>query len=172
MCTYLLNLLGFTEGTEGLAPLSPDAVRKGTMEALRRIALAARPGRPTVIVIEDLQWIDRTSEEALSLLADGLAHSPILLVVTYRPDYQSPWLDRLHASQLALQGLSRADSLAVVQSLVPKQHLSSDLEQTILARLKASHSSWRSSPGLSQDPDLRSRSARCRDGQDLLDGQT
>ena len=120
-------------------------------------------------MIEDLQWIDRTSEEALSLLAEGLAHSPILLVVTYRPGYQSPWLDRLHASQLALQGLSRADSLAVVQSLVPKQHLSSDLEQTILTRAEGIPFFLEElARAISEDPDLRSEVTVPETIQDVL----
>ena len=101
------HLLGFAEWSlDALAALSPEAVRKtGTVEALRRIALAGSSRRARLsLVIEDLQWIDRTSEDALSSLVEGLALSPILLMVTYRPGYRPTWLGKSYASQLALRG--------------------------------------------------------------------
>ena len=154
---YLLHLLGFADATDALVALSPEAVKTGTVEALRRLALAGNHGRPIVLVIEDLQWIDRTSEDALSSLVEGLALSPILLMVTYRPGYRPTWLGKSYASQLALEGLTPADSLTVVHSVVPKQHVPPDLEQTILSRAEGIPFFLEElARAISEDSDLRS----------------
>jgi tetratricopeptide (TPR) repeat protein len=133
------------------------------------MALAGNRERPIVLVVEDLQWIDRTSEEALSSLAEGLAPFPILLIVTYRPGYHSPWLGRSYASQLVLQGLTRADSLAVVHSVAPRQHLPSDLEHTILSRAEGIPFFLEElARAISEDPDLRSEVMVPETIQDVL----
>jgi DNA-binding NtrC family response regulator/tetratricopeptide (TPR) repeat protein len=166
---YLFHLLGLVDGTDALIPLSPDSVKTRTMEVLRRVILAGNRGRPIVLVIEDLQWIDRTSEDALSSLVENLAPSPILLVVTYRPGYRSPWLDRSSATQLALQGLSQADSLVVIHSVVPKEHLPLELERAILSRADGIPFFLEElARAISEHPDLRSELMVPETIQDVL----
>jgi transcriptional regulator with AAA-type ATPase domain/tetratricopeptide (TPR) repeat protein len=166
---YLLHFLGCADGTEALVSLSPDAVKTRTMEALRRMALSGSQRRPIVFVMEDLQWIDRTSEDTLSSLAEDLASCPILLIATYRPGYQAPWPDRSYVSQLPLQGLTRSDSLAVVHSVAPKQQLPSDLEQTILSRAEGIPFFLEElARAISEHPDLRSEVMLPETVQDVL----
>jgi transcriptional regulator with AAA-type ATPase domain/predicted ATPase len=113
---YLLHLLGFKEGSEGpLATLTPEAIKNRTIEALRQLSVAGARLRPVVVTIEDLHWIDPTSEEILTVLVDSLAGSRILLLGTYRPGYRPLWLGKSYATQLVLRRLSRADSTAVVE---------------------------------------------------------
>jgi transcriptional regulator with AAA-type ATPase domain/tetratricopeptide (TPR) repeat protein len=131
---YVLHLLGVKEESETLAALSPEAVKARTMELLRQLCLQGSSRRPMIIAIEDMQWIDRTSEEALSALVAIVATRPILLLATYRPGYRPPWLDRSQASQFPLRGLTASDSLAIVRSVIPAQRLPRELEQTIVAR--------------------------------------
>jgi len=130
---YILHLLGRREAAESVASLSPEAVKARTIEALQQMIFRSSRLRPIVVAIEDLQWIDQTSEHALSSLAETVATSRILLLVTYRPSHQPSWLGRSYATQLALQRLSDADSLAVVRSIVPEDRLAPELEQTIVS---------------------------------------
>jgi transcriptional regulator with AAA-type ATPase domain/tetratricopeptide (TPR) repeat protein/ABC-type lipoprotein export system ATPase subunit len=130
---YLLHLLGHREMVENLASLSPEAVKARTMEALRLISLRRSRQRPIIVAIEDLHWIDQASEHALSSLAETFSLCPILLLATYRPGYEPPWLGRAYASELALQRLSDADSLAVVRSVVPEHRLATEIEQRIVS---------------------------------------
>src|SRR5499433_760201 len=131
---YVLHLLGFKEESETLAALSPEAVKARTMELLRQLCLRGSSGRPMVIAIEDMHWIDRTSEEALSALVAIATTCPTLLRATYRPGYRPPWLDRSQASQLPLRRLTASDSLAIVRSVIPAARLPRELEQTIISR--------------------------------------
>jgi DNA-binding NtrC family response regulator/tetratricopeptide (TPR) repeat protein len=123
---YVQHLLGLREGAEALATITPEAIKLRTLEALRQMILNASRRRPLVIVIEDLHWIDPTSEELLGSLVESVPSAPILFVATYRPGYRPPWLDRSYATQIALPPLSHDDSLAIVQSVL--QH---DVPETL-----------------------------------------
>jgi predicted ATPase len=47
--------------------------------------------QPVVMVFEDAHWIDPTSRELLDLAVERLRSLPVLLIVTFRPEFQSPW---------------------------------------------------------------------------------
>ena len=134
---YVLNLLGGLDETaekELIAPLSPEAVRARTFEALRHLLLAVSREEPLVIAVEDLHWADDTSERFLASLASGLAASRVLLLTTYRPGYRPGWLDLSHATQVALPPLGPADSLEVVRSVLGPDDVSEAFGRAILAR--------------------------------------
>jgi transcriptional regulator with AAA-type ATPase domain/tetratricopeptide (TPR) repeat protein len=111
----LLSLLGFKEGTRQLEGLSPEAVKARTFETLRRVTLRATRNRPLIIAIEDVHWIDRTSEDVLVSLAEGLPMAPVLLVTTHRPGHHPPWIEKSYATQIALPALSPEESLRLAQ---------------------------------------------------------
>ena len=115
--TYLLALFGVKEGTEPLASLSAEAIRTRTFETIRQMTLRGSRRRPLVLAIEDLHWIDKTSQDLLVVLAETLAQAPLLLLTTYRPGYRPPWIERSNATQLALRPLEPSDSLSVVHSI-------------------------------------------------------
>jgi DNA-binding NtrC family response regulator/tetratricopeptide (TPR) repeat protein len=131
---YLLQLFGIREGTDPLAMLSPEAIKSRTLEALRQMGLEGSRRRPTIFAVEDLHWIDRTSEECFASLLDSLAGAPVLFVATYRPGYRPAWLDRSNATQIALQPLSPPESLSVVRAVLPKDELAGPLAERILQK--------------------------------------
>jgi class 3 adenylate cyclase/tetratricopeptide (TPR) repeat protein len=116
---YLLHMLGVKDPTEPLAALGPEVIKARTFETLRQMALRGSRQRTLIIEVEDLHWVDRTSEEYLAFLAESLLGVPILLVATYRPGYRPPWGDRSFATQLSLGRLTADESLAVVRALLP-----------------------------------------------------
>ena len=85
--------------TETLADLSPEAVKTRTFDTLLQMRARGARRRPLVFVIEDLHWVDWTSEEFLASLADSLPAEPMMLLATYRPGYQPPWTGRSYATQ-------------------------------------------------------------------------
>jgi predicted ATPase len=88
--------------------------------------------QPLIIAVEDLHWIDQTSEDFLTLLVDSLAGAPILLLLTYRPGYRPPWIGKSYRCQLTLQPLTPQDSRSIVQSVLRTAQPSERLMQTIL----------------------------------------
>jgi transcriptional regulator with AAA-type ATPase domain/tetratricopeptide (TPR) repeat protein len=118
---YLLQLLGLREGTERLATLTPEALKLRTLETLRQMVLNASRQWPIVFVVEDLHWIDRTSEELLAALVDDLPGAPILFVSTYRPGYRPPWIDKSFATQVALPPLALDESRAMMRAVLRRE---------------------------------------------------
>jgi tetratricopeptide (TPR) repeat protein len=84
--------------------------------------------------VEDLHWIDKTSEDYLLSLVESLVGAPILLLGTYRPEYRPPWAEKSYAMQVALRPLVPQDGLVVVRSVAPPERLSDPLAQVILAK--------------------------------------
>jgi class 3 adenylate cyclase/tetratricopeptide (TPR) repeat protein len=129
---YLLRLLGVQEGTESLADLSAQALQSRTFSILRQMILNAAQERLVILEIEDLHWIDQTSEDFLSLLIEALTASRILLVLTYRSGYQPRWMDKSYATQISLRRLTTRDSRAVVESVLRLSQLPEDLARAVL----------------------------------------
>src|SRR5262249_18748532 len=103
---HLVRLLGMEAGAERFAGLAPDLARTQTQEVLAQLLVESSHERPLVVCVEDLQWIDRPSEELLGALVERLPGSHLLLVASYRPGYRPPWLGRSYATQVTLAGLS------------------------------------------------------------------
>src|SRR5919201_1156571 len=130
---YILRLLGLGGDAE-LERLSAEAIKTGIFETLRAWALQGSRRRPIIVAVEDLHWIDRTSEEYLASLAETLAGAPILMVCTWRSGYRPPWSEHSYATQLALRRLGPQDSLRVVRSVLQADSVPDALARVILAR--------------------------------------
>jgi DNA-binding winged helix-turn-helix (wHTH) protein/predicted ATPase len=129
---HLLYLLGVVGTAELLMNLSPQLLKARTFQILRQLLIGLSRQRPCVIEIEDLHWIDTTSEEFLRGLVEQLLGVPILLLVSYRPGYQPPWMDKSFATQLAMQPLHPADSLIVLQGMLNTASVSRRFMQSLL----------------------------------------
>ena len=133
---FLLHLLGVKEpsehATESLAGLSPESIKARTFEILRQMSLRASRRRPVILVVEDLHWIDRTSEEYLASLVESLPGMPVMLLTTYRPGYRPAWMDKSYTTQLSLARLTPTDSLTIVRSVMPEAGLGDPLSKMIL----------------------------------------
>lgn len=131
---YLLHLLGGQAGTESVAGMHPETRKAQTLATLLQLSLYSSQRQPLILAIEDVQWIDQTSEDFLTLLADSLAGFSILVLTTYRPGYRPPWLEKSYATQLVLQPLTAPDSLRLVQTLLQTEQAPASLTQLLLAR--------------------------------------
>ena len=131
---YILHLLGIKEGADHLAALSPDALKARTFTLLSELTLRGSRSRPLVIAVEDLHWIDTASEAYLATLLEHLAAAPVLLVLTYRPGYRPPGAEKSFFTQMALQPLSREDSLKVVQAALETEQISDPAARAILSK--------------------------------------
>jgi serine phosphatase RsbU (regulator of sigma subunit) len=89
------------------AGLTPVREREETFRALRQWLKACSDWQPLLFVIEDLHWIDASTLEFLGqFIAEGL-HDRILTVLTFRPEFTTPWPAVAHQTSLALNRLTR-----------------------------------------------------------------
>ena len=130
---YLLHLLGAERSLEELAGLSPEAVRSGTFEALRQMAVRGGRRRTLLIAVEDLHWVDGPSEAFLVSLAETIAGASVMLLGTWRPGHRPSWMDLSYASQISVRPLREDDAMAVVRS-VRRGDVPAGLSRAILAR--------------------------------------
>jgi predicted ATPase len=96
--SYLLHLLGVQAETERLAAMHPETLKARTFETLRQLSLHSSRQQPLILAIEDLQWIDQTSEAFLASLVEKMGGTPLLLLATYRPEYRLPWLGKSYVT--------------------------------------------------------------------------
>ena len=129
----LLPLLAIPVEPAQVAGLSPAALKARAFALLRHLSLPtpAQPAR--ILAVENVHWIDPTSEEWLASLVERLAGVPLLLLATYRPGYRPPWLAHSAATQLALAPLSPDESLRVVQAVPQAARLPAHVQRSIVA---------------------------------------
>ena len=131
---YLLDLLGLGEPVDLLEARSPDTIRTRTFDLLRRLYVSLSQERPLILAVEDLHWIDKTSEEFLASLVEHLPTSRILFVATYRAGYRPSWVEKSYTTQIALPSLSPEESQGLLDSVLPPDRLPQSLAPIILAK--------------------------------------
>jgi len=127
-------VLSVDPGEDGVATMDPQMRKARIFEALRTLAIAGSAIRPLVIVLEDLHWLDRLSEEYVSYLADVIPDRPILLLLTHRPGYEHPFGDRSFHTRLALGSLSRRESATLATGMLAAESLPDEIQQVVAAR--------------------------------------
>jgi transcriptional regulator with AAA-type ATPase domain/tetratricopeptide (TPR) repeat protein len=130
----LVDLLSAKSAPGQTSTPSPETIKARTFETLRALFVKSSQRAPLVIAIEDLHWIDQTSEEFLTSLAERIIGRPILLIATCRPGYRPPWIEKFSATQIALQPLAPEDSLTVVRVVFGTDDVSDSLSRLILAK--------------------------------------
>ena len=129
---YLLQLLGSSQGAEWLASQNPRMVKERTFDALRKLIRHCSQLSPLILAVENLHWIDPTSEAWLTSLVEDAPEIPLLLLATFRPGYRPLWMDKSNATQVALPRLGPKASQIVAQSVIQTSDLPASMVQTIL----------------------------------------
>jgi class 3 adenylate cyclase len=114
--------------------LSPQRKRERLFEALLNQLAALAQNRPVLMVFEDAHWIDPTSRELLDLTVDRVARLPVLLVITFRPEFQHAWGGQLNVTMLALNRLGGNDGAVLVERLAGDAGLSQEIVDEIVDR--------------------------------------
>ena len=130
----VLSLLDIPLETERLAQLSPPERKARTFALLRHLVLHEAQRHPCILTVENLHWSDATSEEWLTSLVERLAGAALLVLVTYRPGYQPPWLAQSYATQIALSRLRAGDSRTVVQAVLQNASVPETVVQEIVTQ--------------------------------------
>jgi class 3 adenylate cyclase len=130
----LLDLLSVRDSGGDQTSMSPEARKEQMMQTMLRIPLKGSEIRPLIMAIEDLHWIDKSSEEVLKNLLESISGSRILLIFTYRPEFVHTWGGKSYHNQVTLNRLSNRESLAMVTYLLDSKDSESSLEEFILEK--------------------------------------
>ena len=128
------SLLSLKVDDEEFSKLEPKEKREKTFEALRDLLIRVSQEKPLVLTVEDLHWMDKTSEEFLGYLIGWLINTPIMLLLLYRPEYTHPWGSKSYYTKIGLDQLGTQSSSELVKAILEEREAAPELTQLILNR--------------------------------------
>jgi class 3 adenylate cyclase/tetratricopeptide (TPR) repeat protein len=129
---FIRYLLSADPGDRAVTAMEASIRRKRIFEAVLALGVRGTTFRPIVFVVEDLHWIDTSTEEYLGLLVDSIANAAIMLLLTCRVGYSPAWGMRSFQTTLALDALSEPEMLAMAGRLLGVDRFPPEL-RTLLA---------------------------------------
>jgi class 3 adenylate cyclase/tetratricopeptide (TPR) repeat protein len=131
---YLLELLSVKESGINKIYLTPEGRKERTLEAIKKIVLKGSEIRPLIMAIEDLHWMDRSSEDVIKEILKIIAGAKVFLIFSFRPEFVHTWGRRSYHSQVTLNRLSNRETLSMAAYILGVPHIESDLEDLILRK--------------------------------------
>ena len=123
--------------------LAPEERRQKTQEALIAQLVGLTRQRPALMIVEDAHWVDPTSLEVFGRTVDQIKTLPVLLIVTFRPEFDAPWAGRSHVTSLALNRLGEREAAAIIARIVGNKDLPADVAAEIVERTDGIPCSWK-----------------------------
>jgi len=132
---FIIDLLSLPASERHPLPnLTPQRKKAKTLEALVRQLEGLARRQPVLVVFGDAHWIDPTSRELLDLTVEQVRSLPVLLIVTFRPEFQPPWTGQPQVTMLALSRLDRRDRTALMAQIAGDKALPDEVIAHIAER--------------------------------------
>jgi predicted ATPase len=122
------------DGRYSTLELDPQQRRQKTLEALTAQLQALAQATPVLMIFEDVHWIDPTSLEAVGRTVERLRTLRVLLIVTYRPEFEPQWVGRPYVTALALNRLGEREITAMIDRVTGNKALPENIRQDIIER--------------------------------------
>jgi class 3 adenylate cyclase/tetratricopeptide (TPR) repeat protein len=130
--TIFAELLGLP--IEQTLPADPRQKRELILDALIAQFEGLTRREPVLLVFEDAQWADQTSVELLERAAERVPNLPVLMVITFRPEFEAPWTGQAQVTLLMLSRLGQRDTAVLVERLTGGKELPADITGRIVER--------------------------------------
>jgi predicted ATPase len=114
--------------------LIPEQRRQRTLEALTSQLSELARQNPVLMIVEDAHWIDPTSLEVFGLVVNRIATLRVLLILTFRPEFNAPWVGRSYATSMTLNRLGERETVAIIARLIGNKELPADVMAEIVER--------------------------------------
>ena len=114
--------------------MPPQQRRQRTLEALINQIVSFAEQSPVLMIVEDVHWIDPTTLEALGRGVDRIKSVGVLLIITYRPEFEPPWSGRPYVTAITLNRLGERDIAAMIDQVAGNNALPTGIRQEIVER--------------------------------------
>jgi tetratricopeptide (TPR) repeat protein len=114
--------------------LAPEQKRQKTLEALTAQLETLSQSKPVLMIFEDVHWTDPTSLETLGRTVDRLRTLGVLLIITYRPEFEAPWIRRPYVTALNLNRLGEREIAEMIDRVTANERLPDSVRQDIIER--------------------------------------
>jgi class 3 adenylate cyclase/tetratricopeptide (TPR) repeat protein len=116
-----------------LVSLSPPEQKFRTLTLVVQQIEAEARKRPKIIIMEDLHWLDASSLELLDLLIYRAKTLPMLIVLTFRPEFNPPWMGESHSTSIVINRLTADAALSIIQEVVGGKQLPNEIIKHIIS---------------------------------------
>ncbi len=123
-----------TESRYSPLKISPQEKKHRTLHTINTRLVALADQRPILVVLEDAHWIDPTTLELMELIIESATQAAILVVISYRPEFTSPWVGRPRVTLLALNRLDHESCALMVKEVAASRTLPDEIRRQIIAR--------------------------------------
>jgi class 3 adenylate cyclase/predicted ATPase len=114
--------------------MDPQQRRQKTLEALTAQVEALSLQNPVLMIFEDAHWTDPTSLETFGRVVDKVRSLPVLLIVTFRPEFEPPWIGRPYVAALTINRLAQHDIEAIIDGVVGNKFIAASVRHEIIER--------------------------------------
>src|SRR5262249_32447846 len=114
--------------------LTPQERRQRTLQALMSQLQSLVRQNPVLMIFEDAHWSDPTSVEAFGRIVDWIKTRRVVLIVTFRPEFDPPWIGQPHVTTLTINRLAYRDVDALIDRVVGNKPLTANIRQDIAER--------------------------------------
>ena len=114
--------------------MDPQQRRQKTLEALTTRVEALSRQNPLLMIFEDAHWTDPTSLETFGRVVDIVRFVPVLLIVTFRPEFEPPWIGQPYVTALTINRLAQRDVEAMIDRVVGNKSISASIRHDIVER--------------------------------------
>jgi class 3 adenylate cyclase/predicted ATPase len=122
------------DGRYPVLELTPRQRRQKTMDALIGQVEVLSSSAPVLVVFEDVHWADPTSLDLIGRLVSNIASHRVLLLISFRPEFEAPWIEQAHVTALALNRLAPGDVDVLIDQIVGNNPLPAGVRQDIIER--------------------------------------
>jgi predicted ATPase len=134
LLTPLLALLDVPVDDAAWDALDPPQRRQRILEAVKRLLLRESQVQPLLLVFADLHWMDSESQALLDALIESLPTARILLVVSYRPEYQHAWGSKTSYTQLRIDPFPPESAEELLTALLGQDESLEPLKRVLIER--------------------------------------
>jgi tetratricopeptide (TPR) repeat protein len=114
--------------------LTPQQRRQKTLEALVLQVVTLSRQNPLLMILEDAHWIDPTSLELFGSIVDRIPSLRVLLIVTFRPEFEPPWIGRSYVATLMINRLAEREAGVMIDRVTGNKPLPASIKQDIIER--------------------------------------
>jgi predicted ATPase len=114
-----------------LQGISPEKRRRQTFDGLKATFVGESQNKLVVVILEDIHWIDQTSEEFLHYLSSSVAQNRIMILALHRPFYQCPWVRSSSYQQISIRRLSHTESEEMLHNVLGVQEVAAEVKDLV-----------------------------------------
>lgn len=114
--------------------LTPQRQKQRTFESIVELLMALTAEQPVLLIVEDLHWADPSTRELLDLIVEQVSTAPVLILLTFRPEFRPPWGPRAHVTHLVINRFTRRQTELMVERVTGGKKLPPDVLQQVVTK--------------------------------------